>query len=199
MDLDLKQIRAERPRILKRLVSAADFGDESPLAEDILQAAITGNLAAIEHHIATGTDLNQTEGLGGSTPLILATIFDHPEVVQRLIEAGADVEIRNKSQGTALHQACFFCRPEIVELLLAAEADTEKVNFLGLTPRVLVERPLDDGWKAVYEHAYQSLNLDLDFDEIQQSRNRIAVMFRERTDSGKQQHDAIEPIQEKTQ
>ena len=121
--LDLEQIRAERPKILRLLASESMIPPDLAPPVSLWQAAITGNTAAVEQHIRAGTDINAKEDFGGSTPLILAAIFGQKEVAAILIDAGADLELRNNSGGTALHQACFFCRPEIVELLLNAGAD----------------------------------------------------------------------------
>jgi hypothetical protein len=90
-----------------------------------------------------------------------------------------------RAKGTALDQTCFFGRPQIVEMLLAAGADTETVNFTGLTPQGLIDRRFDKEWKAVYEHTYETLDHELDFDEILRSRGLIKQMFRDRADSNR--------------
>ena len=175
--LDMKRIRDERLTILKLLVGR-DHGSPSPsLPLSILDAAITGDVPSIQEHLARGTDLNQTEQVAGNTPLMLAVIFGNRDAVSLLIEAGADLEIRNKSGGTALHQACFFGRPEIVQLLLDSGADSTKVNVYGVTPLELAPQQLDAKWKAVYEHTYQTLNLELDFQALTDAHARIRDLF----------------------
>lgn len=176
--LDLPQVRAERPKIL-RLLSAVGVEPEAATPTvSIWQAAITGNSAAMKQHIAAGTDLNKSEDIGGSTPLILAAVFGQDEIAQILINAGADLETRNYSGGTALHQACFFCHPKIVELLLQSGADRNKINSRNLTPLDSVTIQLDAELEAIYRHVYDSLGLEFDELYVRQTRHQIAQILR---------------------
>jgi ankyrin repeat protein len=147
----------------------------------ILNAAIAGDIQSIQKHLAGGNNLNVPEQVGGNTPLMLAATFGNRDAASLLIQAGADLEIRNKSGGTALHQACFFAQPQIVELLLDAGADPTKLNNYGATPLELAPEHLDSEWKAVYEHVYQSLNLELDFEVLGDAHARIRNVFKERS------------------
>jgi ankyrin only family protein len=52
------------------------------------------------------------------TPLHLATLTDQPDVVRRLVVAGADLESRDKDGNTALHIACRDGLIKIVKHLL---------------------------------------------------------------------------------
>lgn len=74
---------------------------------DIWTAAATGNLEAIKQHIAAGTDLNATEPIGGSTPLITAALYYQTEVAGLLIEKGANVNARNNDGATACRGSYF--------------------------------------------------------------------------------------------
>jgi len=176
--LDLERIRAERPQVLKLLVRADGMEEGVTPDISIFQAAIVGNSAAIEQHIAAGTDLNQTEDFGGSTPLMLAAIYGHTAMAKSLIEAGADLELRNNSDGTALHLACFFCRPAIVELLLQSGADPNKINSRNLTPLDSVTIELDAELEAIYRYVYDSLDLEFDLQHVRQARHQIADILR---------------------
>ena len=49
--------------------------------------------------------LDAKEDYGGSTPLILAAIFGKKEVARILMDAGADLELRNSKGSTAFHDA----------------------------------------------------------------------------------------------
>jgi uncharacterized protein len=176
--LDLRRVRAERPKILK-LLSAADGEPEGTTPTiSIWQAAIVGNSAAIKQHIAAGTDLNKTEDFGGSTPLMLAAVFGQIETAKVLIDAGADLELRNKSDGTALHLACFFCRPEIVELLLQSGADPSKRNNRELAPLDSVTLEMGGELEAIYRYVYESLDLEFDLQYVRQGQRQIAEILR---------------------
>jgi hypothetical protein len=176
--IDLERIRAERPRILALLTSVGGDSEGSVPTISISQAVIWGNLAAVEQHVAAGTELNGKEEIGGNTPLMLAAVYGHPVIAKTLIHAGADLDVRNKSGGTALHQACFFCHPEIVELLLQAGADSN-TNSDDRTPLDTVTPKWDAGLIAVYKYVYEWLHLELDLNHIKATRIRIAEMLNE--------------------
>jgi ankyrin repeat protein len=176
--IDLERIRAERPRILVLLTSVGGDSEGSVPTISISQAVIWGNLAAVEQHVAAGTELNGKEEIGGNTPLMLAAVYGHPVIAKTLIHAGADLDVRNKSGGTALHQACFFCHPEIVELLLQAGADSN-TNSDDRTPLDTVTPKWDAGLIAVYKYVYEWLHLELDLNHIKATRIRIAEMLNE--------------------
>lgn len=178
--IDLLKVRLQRPKILKMLVAADTSEAGAAPAVSIFQAAITGNTAAIEQHIAAGTDLSQREDFGGSTPLILAAIFGQREVARALIAAGADMELQNKSGVSALHQACFYCRPRVVKLLLDSGARPNEASRQGTTPLDVATDKFDSELRAVYKHFYDSLNFDFDVDDIQHRRQLIAEVLRER-------------------
>lgn len=179
--LNMNRIRGERFTILKLLVGVdSDVAQASePLL--ILNAAIAGDVQSIQQHLAGGGSLNEPEPIGGNTPLMLAATFGNPDAARLLIQVGADLELRNKLGGTALHQACFFAQPEIVELLLDAGADPTSVNTYGITPLELAPEQMDSDWKAVYEHTYQMLSLELDFIAIRKAHARIRDIFKARS------------------
>jgi len=176
--LDLEQIRAERPQILRLLASESTTPPDLAPPVSIWQAAMTGNTAAVEQHIRAGTDINAKEDLSGSTPLMVATTFGKVEVARFLISEGADLDARNNSGGTALHVACFFCQPEIVELLLNAGADPNQLNTWQLTPLEVATSEFDAELEEVYRHSYGSLNLQFDSQHVQEVRVRIAEILK---------------------
>jgi ankyrin repeat protein len=177
--LDLERIRAERPRILRLLVSEVPIPSGVAPPVSLWRAAMTGNTAAVQQHLRAGTDINAKEDFGGSTPLILAAIFGQAEIVKILIDAGAELDLRNSSGGTALHQACFFGRPEIVELILNSGADPHLVNSWDFTPLDLVTIEFDDRLEETYRHVYESLGLEFDAKFVSESRLQIAGILRE--------------------
>jgi ankyrin repeat protein len=72
----------------------------------------------------------------GFTPVALAAYFGHPEVVEALIEAGADVNIqaRNPMKVAAIHAAVSARNAKIVKILLHAGADPNLHQQQGYTP-----------------------------------------------------------------
>lgn len=176
--LDLEQIRAARPKILNLLAVSSDASASTEPSVSIWKAATTGNTAAIQQHIAVGSDLNAREEIGGSTPLILAAIFGQPDIAKSLIDAGADLEARNNSGGTALHLASFFCQPEVVEILLQAGADTSKTNSHGLSPLGVVSGEWNSELEGIYQHVYGSLNLTFDSEHVRNTREEISEILK---------------------
>ena len=94
---------------------------------------MTDNMEALKQHIAAGSNLNEKDPLGGSSPLISACLFGKTAMAKMLIEAGADLNFRNNDGSTALHTASFFCHPEIVRMLLDKGADKTIKNKYGST------------------------------------------------------------------
>jgi len=147
---------------------------------DIHTATLLGDLDVIKQHIAAGTDLNDKEPAVGSSPLISAAVFGKTEIASALIEAGADVNLKNNEGSTALHSAAFLCRLEIVEKLLEHGADKELLNNYGSTALQSVLAPFADV-KFIYEQFSKDLGplgFKLDYDYVESTRPKIAELLR---------------------
>lgn len=146
---------------------------------DIHGAVLTGDLDAVKQHIEAGTDINQKEAMSGSTPLMTAATFNKPEIAKALIDAHADLSVKNNDGGTALHTAAFFGRIEIVQLLIDAKADKSARNNYGATAR---ETAMADfaQMKPIYEMLIEQLKpmgFELDLSELQKARPVVAMML----------------------
>lgn len=149
-------------------------------AVDIHTAVLTNNMDAVKQHIAAGSNLNEKDPFGGSSPLITASLFDKKEMVQVLLDAGVDINFQNNDGSTALHTAAFFCRPEIVKMLLDKGADKTLKNRFGATPYESVAAPFADV-KSAYDMMGQMLSpmgLKLDYPYIEKTRPEIATMLK---------------------
>ena len=147
---------------------------------DIHTAAYLGDLEIIKQHIKEGTDLNTIEPMGGSTPLISATVFGKTDVALELIKAGADLDIQNNEGSTALHSAAFFCRMEIVKSLLEHGANKSLINKSGASAIDTVT-PEFDKVKGIYDFfccQLGPLGLKLDYTYIENARPQIAQLLK---------------------
>ena len=147
---------------------------------DIHTAVVSGNVEAVKQHIDAGSDLNQKDPFGGSSPLISAAVFDQPEAAKLLLDAGVDINFQNNDGSTALHTAAFFCRPEIVKMLLEKNADKTIKNKWGATAFENVAGSFGDV-KPVYDkmgNALGPMGLKLDYTYIEKTRPEIASMLK---------------------
>lgn len=146
---------------------------------DVQAAILSNNLEAVKLHIEAGTDINKKDAMSGSTPLITAASFGKNKIARALIDAGADLTLKNNDGATALHAAAFFCRVEIVQMLIDAKVDKTLRNNFGATARESVMGPFAD-IKPIYEMLQQQLGplgLQLDLTEIEKTRPVIAMML----------------------
>ena len=86
-------------------------------AISIHSAAFRGNIEAIKQHIAAGTDVEVKGGLFKGTPLHLAAYGGRKEIVELLIDKGADVNAKSDDGRTPLDRAIAFEQTETADLL----------------------------------------------------------------------------------
>jgi ankyrin repeat protein len=158
-------------------------GKAKPVTEtpkmDLQAAIVSGNLEAVKQHIEAGTDINRKDQMSGSTPLITAATFGKTAIAKALINANADLDLKNNEGSTALHAAAFFCRIEIVQMLIDAGADKTIKNNHAATARQSVVGPFAE-MKPIYEMIKQQLEplgLKLDMSEVEMARPVIAMML----------------------
>ena len=64
-------------------------------AMDIQTAIMSDNLEIVKQHIEAGTDINLKDQMSGSTPLNSAVAFGKTDIAKALIDANADLTIKN--------------------------------------------------------------------------------------------------------
>ena len=103
-----------------------------PLADAIRQ---DDPISAVKHLLKQGYDVNKKDA-AGFTPLMIAAGLGNVEMVQLLLDAGADVFITDSGMGTtALHKAAQCGSKEVAELLLDKGAFIDpQAPTLGNTP-----------------------------------------------------------------
>jgi excisionase family DNA binding protein len=104
------------------------------------EAIKCGHLEATRRLINQGANPNADED--GDSPLILAIHEDYPEIVELLLECGADPNIQGpfgRGGGAPLHAAVRRDSARYVKMLLARGADPDLEDTHGSTPIHLAE------------------------------------------------------------
>ena len=92
-------------------------GPSKPPDISIHNAAHSGDIEAIKQAIADGVNVNSKGIIGGSTPLLIAAMEGHNEVVELLISKGADVNTKHNIGHTPLDWAISNDQTETADLL----------------------------------------------------------------------------------
>lgn len=101
-------------------------------ASNLRSAIRTGDINAVFALISQGVNVNEPAGKSGYTPLHLATYIGHEDILQLLLESGADVNFAEDHGNTALHYAVSrLTNLRIVEYLITFGADVNARNTLG--------------------------------------------------------------------
>ena len=117
--------------------------------KEFSNAAFNNNIAALEDFIELGYKGINKKNASGLTPLMVAVIEAHPEVVKLLLKHGANISIRNNDNETALDIAkrhrledytvnfgnLFYLRDyseEIIDLLEKAEKERELLSYVAM-------------------------------------------------------------------
>ena len=139
---------------------------------DMWSAAATGNIKMVKAHLAKDVDINAKDSTFGSTALSLAALFGHTKVVALLLEAGAEVNARNRDGGTPLHNAAFLGQYEAAALLLENSADVSIRNGDGGTP--LDAAAVD--WETTRFIA-GLLNIRIDEEKVETGRAKVIALL----------------------
>jgi ankyrin repeat protein len=92
----------------------------------LMQAVNHNDITRVKTLIQQGTDVNELDA-NQDAPLVMAAYKGHTEIVQLLLEAGADVTARDPGmKATALHAAAYAGRTEAAQLLLQYHIDIDK-------------------------------------------------------------------------
>ena len=146
----------------------------------IWSAAKTGNLEDLKAHLANRMDINAQDPYAGLTPLSWAVLAGESEIIEHLIKAGADVNGRNRDEGTPLHEAALMGRDGVAKLLIQNGADVEARNDNGETPLNYAQTE----WNHIYLRV-KKLQVRLDPVEVFYGRNRTATILIQYESTGK--------------
>jgi len=106
--------------------------DKQKITDELFTAAETGDFKTVKNFLTKYPDMKNVKRNGGWTLLHMA--FNSREMVEYLIEIGADIEARSDGQWTPLHSQAYGGHKDGVELLLEHGADIEAKHAYGITP-----------------------------------------------------------------
>ena len=113
----------------------------TPPALPLLDAIDQENADVVRAHMEIGTDPDKTfipPGLpfAGASALHLAVLKDNQEIVQLLLDNGADINIKalDEFKGSPLEWAAFFGIKDMAVFLVESGADINARNAYGTTP-----------------------------------------------------------------
>ena len=89
---------------------------------------------ALELLIGHGANVNQVTGIGGMTPLHMSARRGTTQIAEALLDAGAEIEARDKNGKTPLRRAVNCGQERMVCLLLSRGADPRSTDKNGRTP-----------------------------------------------------------------
>ena len=103
---------------------------------DLYEACTMGMVERVQELVTAEPGSVNSFSPDGFPPVALAAYFGHAEVVQALIDAGADVNVqaRNPMKVAAIHAAVSAKDARIVEILLRNGADPNLQQQEGYTP-----------------------------------------------------------------
>lgn len=103
------------------LVGCSDAPQSAQKAEQLLEMAEAGDVAAIERLLGDRVNANVRNSCDW-TPLMMAAVNGHPDAVERLLSAGAAVDAEDQGGYTALMLAASNNHVDVMEQLLAQGA-----------------------------------------------------------------------------
>lgn len=135
----------------------------------VWEAVVSGDTDRVRAAIESSEIAVDAVSQDGASLLTVAVFLGHTDMVAMLVEEGADVNQRNRDQGTALHSAAFVGRPDEAAILLRAGADADAKDANGSTAKDLLK--LDFGTTSFIA---SSFGLTLDEATLMAGRAEIA-------------------------
>ena len=180
LELDLKEVRENRPDTVKLLAQAGGTGSAPETSEEIgeLREIIkSGRDADLAKAISDCPDLDARDQMG-ITPLCWAALADNPKAVRELLAAGVDINATNQDGGTALIGAAFLGRTDIVKLLLESNIDTSIRNRDGASAEDSASAPWGPEIEGIAVWLRDNLQIKIDLAAMRNQRPDCADLIR---------------------
>ncbi len=118
---------------------------KKPATGNFFEAIRNNNVASIKQQLADGVDPESLDQELQMSTLAMAAAVGSEEITRLLLDAGANVDVRNTDGTTPLATAVFFGHPDVVKLLLEEGADPAAQNLKGEKVTDYVTQPMPDG------------------------------------------------------
>ncbi|KAF5004749.1 hypothetical protein FDECE_8739 [Fusarium decemcellulare] len=119
-----------------------DLNDQ--VEPDMTQTCVDEDYGCVEKELLAGPDKRNNIIVGKYTSLHAAVISGSLGLVQNLINAGLDLDVRDENMNTPLHSAVNLANLDIVKCLLDAGANPELANRYDAVPYDLVCQGLEN-------------------------------------------------------
>jgi ankyrin repeat protein len=117
----------------KALLSKGPKGSSPSSNQQLIDACISGNLAAARHLLDDGVDVNW-KTKEGRTALIQAGQYGHVEIVELLLDRGAKINLESDAgRWTSLMGASYYGNRDCARLLLERGADMSMKDINRMT------------------------------------------------------------------
>lgn len=138
-------LRADaEPRVIRLLLEAgADPRARNDAGDFPLLMSAKSSLPEVSVLLLTTSakeDINSQQAVTGATPLINAIVSGAPQLVQTLLNAGADASVIDSLGADALGYAVSAGNVEIVSMILSAGGNLNQQSIAGVTPLMLAVR-----------------------------------------------------------
>ena len=155
----------------------------------IWRAAAEGDLEAVKRLLDSGAPVDRPDSRFFTLPLAWAATGDHAEVVELLLECGADPNQRMGDDNTPMHTACFFGASESALLMLGAGGDLNISNRHGETP---IEAMRHDA--GVVTFISNLLAVEVSFERVEAGRSEIRSLLDTDLVTGAASHTILDGI-----
>ena len=100
--------------------------------QQLITACEDGNFPGVRSSVSSGANVD-FQGDYGRTPAIHCCIKGHPEILQFLLELGANAQLSNNSEWAPLHYSAKYNNQECAIVLLAHGVAVDAINSAGET------------------------------------------------------------------
>lgn len=170
LELVEDEVMAGREKAKELLLKAVD----KLAKKDIWLAVTIGNEKYVKRLVGKADDLNALEESSRAPMITIAAVQGFTNIVEILLDAGANIDTQGDDGATALLVAAFFGREDTVRLLIDRGANQSLMNNDGTTPLVAAHADM-----ALVDMIAGMMGLELNYDEVIAGKKAAVEMLSE--------------------